>query len=89
MGGRPQQPRTDVSVPGHEQLHKDLNDFLRNKTDNFGSHMRPQRGNSGARIRDNFTRQQRLEAMAEFYKKFRYKYPDSARDFFKQHPGLE
>jgi len=40
-------------------------------------------------IRDNFTRQERLDAIAEFYKKFRDKYPDSASDFFKQHPGLE
>jgi hypothetical protein len=38
--------------------------------------MRPQRGNPGARIRDNFTRQERLDALAEFYKHFRDKYLD-------------
>lgn len=89
MGGDAKQPLTDVSVPGHKQLHRDMNDFLRNKTDSVGNHMRPQRGNSGARIRDNFTRQERLDALAEFYKQFRDNYPDSAVDFFKQHPGLE
>ena len=89
LGGDPKQKTTTVTEPGHKQLHKDLNDHLRTKTDAAGNHMRPQRGNSGAKIRDNFTRQERLEATAEFYKNNLDKYPDSARDFFRQHPGLE
>ena len=50
--------------------------------------MRPQRGNSGADIWDNFTREERLQALAEFYKGPGAKYGDVAEDFFKQHPEL-
>ena len=89
MGGDPKQPLTDIPVPDHQALHKDLNDFLHGKTDAAGNHMRPQRGNSAADIQQDFTRQERLDAIAEFYKKFRATYPDAARDFFKQHPHLE
>ncbi len=89
MGGDPKQPLTDIPVPDHQALHKDLNDFLHGKTDAAGNHMRPQRGNSAADIQQNFTQQERLDAITEFYKKFRATYPDAARDFFKQHPHLE
>jgi len=88
MGGNPKQPRTPMSPEQHRELHKDLNDFLRQKTDEAGNHMRPQRGNPGRDIRRNFTPEQRREATAEFYKKFESKYPDAARDFFNQHPDL-
>jgi len=69
-------------------FHKDMNDFLKNKTDDFGSHMRPQRGNSGQKIRQNFTRQERLGALRDFYNGSGAKYSDAAKDFFKQHPDL-
>jgi len=72
----------------HKDLHKDLNDYLKNKTDSFGNHMRPQRGNSGQKIRQNFTRQERLEALRDFYRGPGAKYKDAANDFFNQHPGL-
>lgn len=88
MGGNPKQPTTKMSIPDHKALQKDLNDFLRQKTEAAGNHMRPQRGNPGADIREHFSPQQRQEAMAEFYKKFRDKYPDAARDFFDQYPHL-
>ena len=87
MGGDPKQPTTSIPIDTHrgagESLHNDLNDFLRGKTDAVGNHMRPQRGNSGARIRRNFTRQELLKAMTEFYKKYGNKYVDAAVDFFK------
>jgi hypothetical protein len=51
--------------------------------------MAPRRGNSGEQIRDNFTRDQRLEAMADFYKQFGNKYPTAANDFFSLHPHLK
>jgi len=89
MGGDKKQPLTKMTVPRHKQLHKDLNDFLRQKTDSVGNHMRPQRGNSGKKIRRSFSPRERLNTIAEFYKEFRLKYPDAARDFFKQHPHLE
>ena len=50
--------------------------------------MRPQRGNSRYDIWDNFTREERLQALAEFYKGPGAKYGDVAEDFFKQHPEL-
>ena len=64
-----------------------MNDFLSTKTDEFGNHMRPQRGNSGARIQENFSRDQCIGALCEFYRGQGAKYEDAARDFFKQHPG--
>jgi hypothetical protein len=86
MGGDPKQKLTTMPVDQHQQLHKDLNDHLANQTDDFGNHMRPQRGNPGRAIRRNFTDVQRREAMADFYRQNETKYPDSAKDFFDQHP---
>ena len=86
MGGDPKQKLTDMPVDQHKQLHKDLNDHLVQQTDEFGNHMRPQRGNSGAKIRENFTDDQRRDAMADFYNQDKSKYPDAAKDFFDQHP---
>ncbi len=88
MGGKKKQPLTNLDVQLHKELHKDMNDFLKNKTDDFGNHMRPQRGNSGQKIRQNFTRQERLDALQEFYRGPGAKYKDAAADFFKQHPDL-
>lgn len=89
LGGNPKQPLTKLEIPDHKELHRDLNEFLAVKTDEFGNHMRPQRGNPGAKIRRNFTRAERLAAEAEFYKKYGDKYPSAACDFFKQHPSLK
>lgn len=89
MGGAPRQPLTDIPVPEHHALHRELNEFLRGKVDELGNHMRPQRGNSAVDIQQNFSRKERLAAMAEFYKKNIGKYPDAARDFFSQHPHLQ
>jgi hypothetical protein len=87
MGGDPKQKTTPMSPGEHQQLHNDLNSFLRGKTDEFGNHMRPQRGNSGERIRANFPRDQRINAMADFYTKYGSKYPRAANDFFASHPN--
>ncbi|MGB3410168.1 MAG: hypothetical protein WBA45_03135 [Microthrixaceae bacterium] len=88
MGGAPKQPLTKLTDVEHKALHKDLNDFLRQQTDDFGRHMRPQRGNSGQIIRRNFTRDERLDALARFYSGPGAKYADAAEEFFTQHPGL-
>ena len=88
LGGNKNQPLTNLPTNSHQQLHKDLNAHLRNVSDKFGNHMRPQRGNSGAKIRANFSRQERLKATADFYRQNQNKYPEAATDFFKQHPGL-
>ncbi|MFV0445925.1 MAG: hypothetical protein ACK5Q5_20290 [Planctomycetaceae bacterium] len=93
MGGAKNQPTTKMPQGTHRgqgsSLHNDLSKFLKDKTDAAGNNMRPGPGNSGADIRGNFTRQQRLDAMADFYKTFGNKYPDAARDFFNQHPHLK
>ena len=89
LGGDPDQPRTSLNRPVHQELHRDLNQFLRQQEDEFSNHMRPQRGNPGIRIRQNFSREQRLAAEAEFYKGPGSKYTDAAADFFRQHPGLK
>lgn len=52
-----------------------------------GNHMRPQRGNSGAKIIKNFGREQCVAALCEFYRGPGAKYEGAAKDFFKQHPG--
>ena len=88
MGGDSKQSLTDLPAGTHKALHKDMNDFLRQREDEFGNHMQPQRGNPGAKIRQNFSPQERLEALRDFYKQFGDKYPGAARDFFKQHPNL-
>ena len=49
----------------HQALHRDLNAFLRQQEDEFGNHMRPQPGNSRAVIRGNFSRTERLDALAQ------------------------
>jgi len=89
MGGDPKQKLTNTPNKLHEQLHKDLNAFLRQRMDAAGNHMRPQRGNPGWKIRQKFTDEQRRRAMADFYRQYGSKYPDAARDFFKQHPNLK
>jgi hypothetical protein len=51
--------------------------------------MKPGRGNSRQRIQTNFSRQERLKAMGDFYKQTGAKYGDAAKDFFSQHPHLK
>jgi hypothetical protein len=66
-----------------------MNDFLGKRQDSVGNDMRPRPGNSGADIRENFSRQERLDALADFYRQNREKYLEAARDFFDQHSELE
>lgn len=91
MGGAAKQKLTDIAADLHRQLHKEMNDFLVTQTKKIGEklvHMRPQRGNSGAAIRDAFTRSERLSALADFYRTTGSKYTQVVSDFFSQHPGL-
>jgi hypothetical protein len=66
-----------------------LNKYLRGVTNKKGQHMRPQRDNSAEQIQTNFTRAQRLKALADFYKMNRGGFPTAAKDFFAQHPSLQ
>jgi RHS repeat-associated protein len=89
MGGARNQPLTRMSKEMHDDLHRDLNDFLRQRTNSVGDHMRPQSNNPGWKIQKNFTDDVRRQAMADFYRQYGNKYADAARDFFAQHPNLK
>ena len=88
LGGDPKQKLTPMITNRHQALHKDLNKHLQGKLDKSGNSMTPKRGNSGDRIRRNFSRQERIDATREFYNQptNRVKYFDARRDFKKQHP---
>ncbi|WP_221450560.1 hypothetical protein [Pseudoteredinibacter isoporae] len=66
-----------------------MNRFLENKTDGFGSNMRPSSNSIGFDIQENFTRDECLGALCDFYKGPGAEFKDTADDFFKQHPDLE
>ncbi len=89
LGGDKKQLLTELDEDLHRELHNDLNDYLDSILDSYGNSMRPKRGNSGAKIRGNFSRQERLEATADFYKQNYDKYTEAADDFFNQHPNLK
>ena len=83
MGGAPDQELTPMSISRHQELHKDLNNFLVEKKNALGQHMRPQPRNSGLQIRRNFNRIDRFDAMKQFYDKNWIKYWDARWDFYK------
>ena len=92
MGGDKKQKLTTLDEQTHRDLHKDLNDFLVKKTKNVQGkdvHMRPQRGNSGKTIRNNFTEKERLQALKESHKGPGAKYKKVVKDFFDQLKGSE
>ena len=70
MGGAKKQNLVKMDHADHVQLHRDMNTFLETKTRVIGGEtvsMRPKKGNSGATIQENFSKEQRLAALAEFY----------------------
>ena len=83
MGGDPKQRLTPMSTSRHKELHKNMYDYLRQHTDDNGNHMRPQSNNSGARIRNNFIRSQRFDALKGFYDNYPIKYWDARRGFYR------
>ena len=89
MGGEKNQELTEMTQDEHVELHKDLNNHLKEVKNEFGNNMAPSKSNPGINIRKNFTRSERLNAMSDFYGKFKNKYFKAAEDFFKQHPDLE
>ena len=83
MGGPEKQPLTDMSKSRHKMLHKELNEYLRNQTDGEGHHMRPQKGNPGARIRNYFDESSRINALKNFYDSHPLRYWDARYDFYR------
>ena len=92
IGGDPKQVLTNMESTDHIDLHRDMNVFLESKTKVINEETvstRPKRGNSGKVIRQNFTRQERLDVLAKFYLQNTDKYPEASADFFSQHPQLQ
>uniref|UniRef100_UPI003FD8D70F hypothetical protein n=1 Tax=Prevotella sp. TaxID=59823 RepID=UPI003FD8D70F len=83
MGGDKNQDLTVMSEYRHKQLHKDLNDFLYKRTDEYGNHMRPQRNNDRINIQKNFNSGVRFNTMRRFYDTHPIKYWDAKYDFYK------
>lgn len=83
LGGPEKQPLTDMSKSRHKMLHKELNEYLRNQTDGEGHHMRPQKGNPGARIRNYFDESSRINALKNFYDSHPLRYWDARYDFYR------
>jgi len=77
-----------MSIEEHTDFHRDLNDHLENYRDAHGNTMRPSSTNDRTRIQRNFSRAERLSALADFYEEFANEYISAARDFFAQHPEL-
>ena len=86
MGGDANQKLTRMSESEHKALHKDLNEHLVKYKNEAGQHLRPQRGNSGGQIQTNFSKQERNQAMKDFYTGSGAKYKQAASDYAKQHP---
>jgi hypothetical protein len=67
LGGPKNQNLANLSRSDHQQLHRDLTQFLKGYTDEFGNTMSPSPNNSGATIRQNFSPASRWRAMHDFY----------------------
>jgi t-SNARE complex subunit (syntaxin) len=76
------QTLTKMSTSRHQELHREMNEYLRQQTDLDGNHMRPQRGNSGEKIRGIFSRPQRINALKGFYDSHPLKYWDARYKFY-------
>ena len=83
LGGPEIQQLTDMSRSRHQRLHKELNEYLRNQTDGKGHHIRLQRGNSGLKIRENFSEGIRINTLKHFYDSHPLRYWDARYDFYR------
>ena len=83
LGGATDQELTTMSVSRHKQFHKDFNEYLYQQRNEKGEHMRPQRGNSGMIIRENFKFSVRFDTTRHFYDSHPLKYWDARWDFYK------
>lgn len=78
-----------MSEHRHRNLHRDLNEHLYNERSEDGSfHMRPQRGNSGENIINNFKPERRFDAIKNFYDINSFKYGDAKFDFYRNNNML-
>ena len=90
LGGAKDNGIASLRAGVHQDLHRELSAFLRGITNAEGKHMRPQRGNSGEVVRENFPTKERVQAMADYYSGpgNRLKYRNARREFFRLFPEL-
>jgi hypothetical protein len=91
MGGDPNQDTTTMEATDHDELHSEMYDHLEDYVNGSGNNMRPASGNTAEDIQLNFTRDERLEALADFYNRadVQGRWPEATNDFFVQHPQLK
>ena len=89
MGGPKKQRLTQMDVKDHQNLHKDMNDYLEKINDGKGNTMRPKKGYPGKKMRDLFSPEKREQALADYYNGPGKQYTDAATDFFNQNPHLK
>jgi hypothetical protein len=66
----------------HRELTEDMRVFMRTMKNSCGQDMQPRVGNTGAMIRANFSKDEILDALRQFYTLNQAKYPEVARQFF-------
>ncbi|TGX79430.1 hypothetical protein E5358_14905, partial [Palleniella muris] len=82
-GGTDEQVLTPVPESLHREMHKEMNQYLYEMRTSDGlHHMRPQRGNSGSIIQNQFSTGQRFSAMKNFYDLHPFKYAHTRYDFY-------
>lgn len=86
LGGDPNQELTPMSTSRHQNLHRDMNSYLKTQTTEIEGKiydMYPRKGNKGVDVQHNFTYPQRLDAVKNFYDKHPIKYYDARWQFYK------
>jgi len=86
MGFPRNQTLVRMSTPQHQALHRDMNNFLKGRTNDAGQNMCPRPGNSGQDIRSNFSQAERFNAVRDFYQQYGNNYPAAATSFSGQFP---
>ena len=90
MGGEDKQSLSPINQSRHQDLHQDLNNYLRNLDIERGDglRMQPVRGNPGFIIQENFSPDIRFNTIKGFYDSYPFKYFDIRRKFYHNN-GLE
>ena len=83
LGGDERQSLTPMSESRHRALHREMNQYLKEQTNESGYDMQPRRNNPVWLIRNRFDRDMRIDVTKRFYDLNRFKFPDVRRDFYK------
>lgn len=83
LGGDVNQKTTSLTESKHQDLHKDLNQYLKKQINEKGFDMYPRRGNPGIQIRNNFNDIERFNAIKRFYDLHPIEYWKPRWDFYR------